>query len=106
MNKSHEKYLEETTLPVAKVLSRLEDVELASPGWYRARCPACANGTQLTVIEGRDGRVLLECDDGCWLYEIVTALGLATQAEPSGRWWCGPIVFDAPRSFPDRIDVP
>ena len=94
----------ETSEPVRRVLRKLRGVRRLCRGHYQAPCPLDPSN-MLTVSEGKDGRAMIECDDCCWLCEIVPALGLATQAEPSGRWWCGPIVFDDPRSFPDRIDV-
>ncbi len=72
-----EDYWDETTLAVGKVLARLRDVELVSPGYWRARCPVCDNGTKLTVVEGEDERAMVECDDGCWLSTLLSELGLS-----------------------------
>ena len=70
-------YLTETSYPVAKVLSRLKGVRRISVGHYEATCPVHKeNSLPLRVIEGKDDRALVECDDGCWLSEIVPALGL------------------------------
>jgi len=33
----------------------------------------------LMVSEAVDGRALIECEDGCWLYELVPALGLTVE---------------------------
>jgi len=73
-------YEQETSLPMAKVLSRLEDVKRLGPGYYEATCPLDeCRSKRLLVIEGEDDRALIECDDGCWLYEIVPALGLTVE---------------------------
>ena len=73
-------YSRETSEPVAKVLSRLEGVKRLGPGYYEAICPTddCRE-KRLLVIEGADDRALVECDDGCWLEDIVLALGLTAE---------------------------
>jgi len=77
MEKTKEEYLNETSYPVATVLSRLEGVRRLGPGYYEAICPTgeCREKL-LLVIEGADDRALVECDEGCWLYQIVSLLGL------------------------------
>jgi len=79
--KSNEmEYLWETSEPMTTVLSRLKGVKRLGPGYYEAICPLeeC-RGKQLLVIEGADGRAMIECDDGCWLSQIVPALGLTVE---------------------------
>lgn len=34
---------------------------------------------RLLVIEGADDRAMIECDDGCWLSQMVPALGLTAE---------------------------
>jgi hypothetical protein len=66
--------------PVAKVLSRLQSVERLCQGHYQAPCPLHEDSSyMLTVSEAEDGRALIECDDGCWLSQIVPALGLTVE---------------------------
>ena len=70
-------YSQETSEPVATVLSRLEGVERLGPGNYEATCPVHKGGSKhLRVVEAKDGRAVVECENGCWLSEIVPALGL------------------------------
>jgi 5S rRNA maturation endonuclease (ribonuclease M5) len=66
--------------PVAAILDRLDKVRRGSGGWI-ARCPAHDDrNPSLSVAEGGDGRVLLNCHAGCTAQAIVQALGL-TEAE-------------------------
>jgi len=55
----------------------VEGVKRLSAGYYEATCPTgeCRE-KRLLVIEGVDDRALVECDEGCWLHQIVSALGL------------------------------
>ena len=47
------------------------------PGSYEASCPVDKGSSKrLRVVEAEDGRAHVECDDGCWLSEIIPALGL------------------------------
>ncbi len=80
MKDTKAEYLGETSEPVATVLSRLKGVKRLCPGYYEAICPLedCQR-KQLLVIEGEDERAMIECDDGCWLSEIVPALGLTVE---------------------------
>ena len=77
MTNTRMEYLQETSEPVATFLSRLEGVKRLGPGYYEAICPTgeCRE-KRLLVIEGADDRALVECDEGCWLHQIVSTLGL------------------------------
>ena len=65
---------------VARILGALERAG-CSPrqngrGW-QARCPAHDDRRpSLSLVEGRDGRVLLRCWAGCETAAVLTALGL------------------------------
>jgi putative DNA primase/helicase len=59
--------------PVERVVARLEHVRRDRDGW-RARCPVCRR--DLSVTEGSDGRVMLDCDGRCEAQAITGALGL------------------------------
>jgi len=73
-------YYKETSEPVATVLSRLQGVKKMAPGWYEAVCPTHNDPAKpLRVIEAVDERAVVECEDHCWLYEIVAALGLRAE---------------------------
>jgi hypothetical protein len=62
--------------PIDRVLERLEGVE-AHNGYFMAPCPAHEDGNpSLSVREGDDGRVLLNCFAGCAFDDMLTALGL------------------------------
>ena len=62
--------------PLGLVLAKLTLVKEANGGWM-ARCPAHKDGTpSLSVNEGRDGRVVLNCFAGCKAPDIVRAIGL------------------------------
>lgn len=57
-------------------ISRLEGLT-GSPNGYSAKCPAHDDAhASLSVAEGRDGRILLNCHAGCTLEQIVGAMGL------------------------------
>jgi len=68
----------DTSEPVLRVLNALSGVQRLSRGHYQAPCPLDPKHT-LRVIEGADERALVECDDGCWLNELVPALGLTVE---------------------------
>ena len=73
-------FQDEVSGPVAKVLSRLNNVRRLCLGHYQAPCPLHEDGSHLlTVSEAVDARALIECSDGCWLHEIVPALGLTAE---------------------------
>lgn len=58
------------------LLSRLHGVKSTASGWA-ARCPAHEDcNASLSVAEGRDGRILLNCFAGCSFDAICTALGV------------------------------
>ncbi|MGB3327406.1 MAG: AAA family ATPase, partial [Thermomicrobiales bacterium] len=62
--------------PIERVLTRLEGVKRAGPGWM-ALCPAHDDRTpSLSITEGDDGRVLVKCFTGCEVSDIVAAIGL------------------------------
>ena len=80
MKDSDAKFDVKTSEPVNKVLSRLEEVRRIGPGHYVAKCPIHDDTSiPLRVIEGEDDRALVECDDGCWLCDLVPALGLTVE---------------------------
>lgn len=58
------------------VLSRFESVTAGS-GYWRAKCPGHPDETaSLSISEGQDGRILLNCHAGCTVERIVAAAGL------------------------------
>lgn len=62
--------------PLQAVLARLKGVK-KSGGGHVARCPAHDDrNPSLSVTEGRDGRVLLNCHHGCSADQVVHAIGL------------------------------
>ncbi|MGO4609546.1 hypothetical protein AB4142_24690 [Variovorax sp. 2RAF20] len=62
--------------PINHFLQRLESVKPSGRG-FTARCPAHEDGSpSLSIKEGEDGRVLLNCFAGCPPQEVVAALGL------------------------------
>lgn len=63
--------------PVARVLSRVKDAKPCRDGW-RARCPAHdgKSDTSLSIAQGGDGCVLLNCFSGCTPAAIAAALGI------------------------------
>lgn len=66
-----------TAAPVQNVLGRLERLQsLGKRGWL-ARCPAHKDKTaSLSIAEGRNGGVLLNCFGGCEVRHVLDALGL------------------------------
>ena len=63
-------------MTVEEFLSRLERVKRSGAGWI-ARCPGHEDRhASLTIGEGDDGRVLINCFAGCTPEEVVAALGL------------------------------
>lgn len=67
-----------STAPIRRVLDRLADTGLHETGsGWSARCPAHDDGkASLSIAEGDEGRVLLNCHAGCDHKAIVSALGL------------------------------
>jgi hypothetical protein len=64
------------TLPIDRVLARLEGVTANGSG-FQAKCPAHDDrNPSLSVGEGLYDRVLLKCHAGCSVGEIVAGLGL------------------------------
>ncbi len=64
-----------TSEPVARVLSRVQ-AKPSGTGWI-ARCPAHDDHTpSLSIAQGDDGRVLLNCFAGCSHQAIAAALGI------------------------------
>jgi hypothetical protein len=62
--------------PVDLVLDRLEGVKKRGES-YQALCPAHEDrDPSLSVAEGEDGRVLLNCFSGCRTSDVVEALDL------------------------------
>jgi hypothetical protein len=68
------------TAPLDLVLDRLSSFKLKQngSGRWRACCPAHGgkNPTALSIGEGSDGRVLLQCWHGCDVDQVAGALGL------------------------------
>lgn len=78
--------------PVAvdQVLELLEGVRRNGDGRWMARCPAHGDrSASLSVREGDDGRVLLNCFAGCSFVEVASALHLEPRQlfPPSDRPW-------------------
>jgi len=70
-------YMQETSEPVATVLSRLAGVKRLGPGFYEADNPLdTCRGNRVLVIEGKDDRAVIRCYDGSWLHQSVSTLGL------------------------------
>jgi hypothetical protein len=64
---------------IDRVLERLEGVK-AHNGYFMAPCPAHEDGNpSLSVREGNDGRVLLNCFAGCTFDDMLTALDLKAE---------------------------
>lgn len=62
--------------PIETVLNRLSDHARSGNG-YKASCPAHDDKKpSLSVTEGNDGRVLLNCHAGCTIEAVVEAMGL------------------------------
>lgn len=63
--------------PVEAMLARLERVKRNGDRGWTCRCPAHEDkSSSLSVTEGRNGSVLLNCFAGCPAISIVHALGL------------------------------
>lgn len=66
----------QTAAPVDAVLEHLDGARRSGDGWS-ARCPAHDDRSpSLTVAVGADDRVLIHCQAGCSVEDVVTALGL------------------------------
>lgn len=66
-----------STAPIDVVLPRLTLVKASGKRAWIARCPAHEDRTpSLSITEGRDGRVLLNCHAGCAAAAVVAAIGL------------------------------
>ena len=66
------------TLPIDIVLSRLRRVRSARRRSFMAECPAHPDRVpSLSITEGRDGRVLLNCFAGCDTSAVLAAIGLS-----------------------------
>ena len=62
--------------PIDSLLSRLEGVRKSGKG-YLARCPSHSDkSASLSISEGADNRVLVNCFSGCKASEVVEAVGL------------------------------
>jgi hypothetical protein len=62
--------------PIDRVLGQLDKVRKTGTGWT-ARCPAHDDkNPSLSVSEGHDGRVLLNCQAGCSFDNVCAALGV------------------------------
>lgn len=62
--------------PIDRLLSRLESVRRAGPG-YTAKCPAHSDrSASLSVAEAEGGKVLLHCFAGCPAADVLAAVGL------------------------------
>lgn len=63
--------------PVERILERLSKASRSGVGWS-ALCPAHTDSVpSLSIAEGEQGRVLLNCHRGCSAREIVQAVGLS-----------------------------
>ncbi len=85
--------------PLADVLSQLKKVKRGGSG-YVALCPAHADDNpSLSISEGKDGRVLLNCHAGCQTAAIAAAIGIPMTAlfppSPNGK-------HDAPAPVVER----
>lgn len=66
--------------PVGVLLSRLEGVRKNGDRGWLARCPCHKDRTaSLSIGEGRDGRVLVNCFGGCEVMDVLAAIGLEAQ---------------------------
>ena len=62
-------------------ISKLEGVRQTRKGGWLARCPAHEDRSpSLSVSEGDDGRILLNCFGGCSAHEVVRSVGLEMDA--------------------------
>jgi DNA primase len=65
--------------PLDRVLERLENVRQQN-GYFVATCPAHQDrDPSLSVKEGDDGRVLINCFAGCAFDDVVAAIDLETK---------------------------
>lgn len=64
--------------PITNVLSRLQKVQDSNhQNQYQASCPAHEDNTpSLSISEGNEGQVLLQCHTGCETEDVVNAIGL------------------------------
>ncbi len=61
--------------PIGRVLERVRDAR-AHNGYFKAHCPAHDDREpSLSISEGEDGRVLLNCFAGCDINTIVARMG-------------------------------
>ncbi len=74
--------------PIARVLERLQGVK-AHNGYYMASCPAHDDrDPSLSIKEGDDERVLVNCFGGCTFDEVIAAIDLEPRdlfAEDNGK---------------------
>src|SRR5438445_11668047 len=62
--------------PIERLLGALPDAKRMKDGWS-AKCPAHADTTpSLSISEGEDGTVLVNCFAGCSTEAVVAELGL------------------------------
>lgn len=65
------------TSPLDLACSRLQKVRMRGPGMFTALCSAHDDRTpSLSGKELPDGRLLLKCQAGCSIHEVVSAMGL------------------------------
>ena len=62
--------------PVEKILERLDGVQRAGDGRWRARCPSHGSRGCTLAISEKDDRVLLHCFAGCEIGAVLASLGL------------------------------
>ena len=63
--------------PVDALLARLERVNQAAPGQWRARCPAHeSKGLTLSIGEADSGAALVHCFAGCGAADVLASVGL------------------------------
>ncbi len=60
----------------AELLSRLEGVRATGTDQWVARCPAHEDKSPSLSITEKDDRVLIHCHAGCYVNEVVDAVGL------------------------------
>jgi hypothetical protein len=66
-----------SSTPIDRVLSHFEGVHRSGAGWM-ARCSHHADRqASLSIKEGDDGRVLINCFGGCPNLDVVTSAGLS-----------------------------
>lgn len=64
--------------PMERILAKLTRVKSAGRKQWMARCPAHEDGTaSLSLREGEDGRVLMNCKAQCPTPSVVAAIGLS-----------------------------